>query len=98
MDYRTQSVGLWTVIHFDKAKLDESLPAYHFPMESWIHVSMGFFSLLWKSLFARDIIQLDKLEFGGESPLTMRHGLWWSNRVISRPVASFRSSHGIRRT
>ena len=98
MDYRTQSVGLWTVIHFDKVKLDESLPAYHFPMESWIHVSMGFFSLLWKSLFARDIIQLGKVEFGGASPLTMRHGLRQSNEIISRPVASFRSAYGIRQT
>ena len=71
MDYRTQSVGLWTVIHFGKLKLDESLPAYYLLVESWIHVSMVF-SLLWKSLFARDIIQLNKLEFGGESPRTMR--------------------------
>ena len=39
-----------------------------------------------------------KLEFGGESPLTMRYELRWSNKVISRPVARFRSAHGIRQT
>ena len=38
--------------------------------------------------------QLNNLEFGGESPLTMRHELRQSNKIISRPVASFRSAHG----
>ena len=42
--------------------------------------------------------QLTKLEFGGESPLTMRYGLRRSNKIISRPVASFRSAYGIRQT
>ena len=37
--------------------------------------------------------QFDKLEFGGESPLTMRHELRQSNKIISRPVASFRSAY-----
>ena len=39
-----------------------------------------------------DILEVkDKLEFGGESPLTMRHGLQRLNEITSRPVASFRS-------
>ena len=37
--------------------------------------------------------QLIKLEFGGESPLTVRYGLRQSNKIISRPVASFRSAY-----
>ena len=40
--------------------------------------------------------QLSKLEFGGESPLTMRYGLLRSDEISSRPVASFRSAYGIR--
>ena len=43
--------------------------------------------------------QLDKLGFGGESPLTMRYGLHWSNDILwaPRPVASSRSAYGIPR-
>ena len=37
-----------------------------------------------------------KLEFGGESPLTMRHELRRPKKTISRPVASIRSAYGIR--
>ena len=37
-----------------------------------------------------------QLEFGGQWPLTMRHGLRQSNKIISRPVASFRSAYRIR--
>ena len=40
--------------------------------------------------------QLDKLEFDGQWPLTMRHRLRRLNKIISRPVASFRSAYGIR--
>ena len=48
------------------------------------------------SMWDGSIIQLDKLEFGGESPLTMRHELRRSNDISSRLVASFRSAYGIR--
>ena len=50
------------------------------------------------SVWYGSIIQLDKLEFGGQWPLTMRYGLRQSNKIISRPVTSFRSAHGIRQT
>ena len=43
-------------------------------------------------------ILTDKLEFGGESPLTMRHELRRPKKTISRPVASIRSAYGIRQT
>ena len=42
--------------------------------------------------------QLDKFEFGGESPLTMRYGLRRSKEIVSRQVAGFRSAYGIRQT
>ena len=44
------------------------------------------------------IILLNKLEFGGESPPTMRYELLRSNGIPSRPVASLRSAHRIRQT
>ena len=45
-----------------------------------------------------DIMQIDKLEFGGQWPLTMRYELRRPNWIISRLVASFRSAYGIRQT
>ena len=45
-----------------------------------------------------DIVQLGELEFGGESPRTMRHGLRWTNEMISRTVASIRSAYRVRQT
>ena len=55
------------------------------------------------SLFSRKVIwynPFDKLEFDGESPLTIRYELRRKNHTIglARPVAAFRSAYGIRQT
>ena len=58
------------------------------------HIAKGDISL--KDELHYGTIQLDKLEFGGESPLTMRYGLRRSNEITSRPVTMIRSAYGIR--
>ena len=52
--------------------------------------------LAYEKLLWYNKISKINLEFGGRCPLTMRHGLRQSNKIISRPVTSFRSAHGIR--
>ena len=54
-------------------------------------ILVDIYTAIWYNLF-------DKLELGGESPLTKRYGLRRSNENVSRPVASIRSAHGILQT
>ena len=42
--------------------------------------------------------RVNKLEFGRQCRLTMRHEMRRLNEIVSRPVASLRSAYGIRQT
>ena len=50
----------------------------------------------WSKKAIAEAKKYGKLKFGGQWPLTMRYGSRWTNEIISRPVASSRSAHGIR--